>query len=165
MVAMAGAAASAIRVVVFRLDTQSYAVSLDSVIRVERMVAVSPLPRAPHVCLGVVNVHGQIVPVLDLRRRLGLAPRAYGVDAQLLIARTSARTVAIPVDAVTRVESAAQLQVTPTRDIVPGIEHVEGILPIGDELLFIHDVERFLSKSEEREIQAAIEGMGDAGHA
>src|SRR5262245_21471826 len=57
---------------VFRLAEQHYALPLLTVERVLPMVAVSPLPQAPSLTLGVINLHGLVVPVLDLRRRFGL---------------------------------------------------------------------------------------------
>jgi len=56
--------------VIFRLDNQDDALHLTAVERVLRMVAVSPLPMAPAIVLGVINFHGRVIPVLDLQRRV-----------------------------------------------------------------------------------------------
>ena len=78
----------ALRLVVFGIEGQRYALPLLAVERVLPMVAVSPLPKAPSVALGVINFHGQVVPVLDIRNRFGLPSRDYGLTGHLLIART-----------------------------------------------------------------------------
>ena len=89
---------SFIRLVAFVIDGNRYALSLFAVERVLPLIAVSPLPKAPAIALGVINLHGEIIPMLDVRRRFGFPPRDYGASAHLVIARTARRTVALPVD-------------------------------------------------------------------
>jgi purine-binding chemotaxis protein CheW len=110
-----------LRLVVFDLDGQAYAIPLPSVERVLPMVAVSPLPKAPAIALGVINLHGQILPVLDIRRRFGLPPREYGLTARLLVARTSQRTLAMPVDEVMGVSEVATEAITSPDAVLPGL--------------------------------------------
>src|SRR5919108_5417404 len=91
---------SSLQLVSFVIEEQQYALPLPVVQRVLPMVAVSPLPQAPPIALGIINLHGQIIPVLDVRRRLGFPARDYGLTAHLLVARTGRRTCALPVDEV-----------------------------------------------------------------
>ena len=86
---------SFIRLVAFVIDGNRYALSLFAVERVLPLIAVSPLPKAPAIALGVINLHGEIIPMLDVRRRFGFPPRDYGASAHLVIARTARRTVAL----------------------------------------------------------------------
>lgn len=144
--------------VVFHLAQQRYALDLAVVERVLPMVAVSPLPDAPEIALGVINVHGAVVPVLDLGRRVGIAPRNYGVDAHLLLARTKRRRVAIPVDEVVGVRAIAATAVVPASEVLPGTTHVAGIAALPDGLLFIHDLDTLLSSSEEQRLTDALQG-------
>jgi purine-binding chemotaxis protein CheW len=120
------------------------------------MVSVSSLPQAPAITLGVINLHGQILPVLDLRRRFGLPPREYGLAARLLVVRTSRRVLALPVDEVLGVREVATEAVTPPQAVLPGIEHVAGIVALADGLLFIHDLEACLSLEEDRQLTEAL---------
>ena len=55
--------------VVFRLDEQHYAVPLSVVERIVRMVDITPVPKTPEIVLGVINVQGSVIPVVDIRRR------------------------------------------------------------------------------------------------
>src|ERR1043166_579372 len=64
--------------VVFLLAEQHYALPLAMVERVLPVVAVSPLPQAPPMTLGMINLHGTVMPVLDLRHRFGFPPHEYG---------------------------------------------------------------------------------------
>jgi len=145
-----------LQLVVFSIEGQRYALPLAAVSRVLPMVAVSALPEAPAVALGVINVHGQAVPVLDLRRRFGLTSRDYGVTAHLLVARTSRRTLALPVDEVLGVLDVSGTAVTPIDSVLPGIAHVAGIVALADGLLFIHDLDACLSLDEEQFLAVAL---------
>lgn len=150
---------SVITLVVFDIEGQRYALPLNEVERVLPMVAVSPLPKAPAVAIGVINLHGRIIPVLDVRRRFGLPSRDYGLTAHLLVARTIRRSLALPVDEVLGVRSVATDTVTPPDGILPGIGHVAGIAALVDGLLFIHDLETFLSLDDERRLTDALEEL------
>ena len=145
--------------VVFVLDGQEYALHLSSVERVLPMVAVSPLPKAPTIALGVINLHGQVVPVVDIRRRFVRPSRDYGVSGQLLVARTSRRGLVLPVDEVLGVREVPVEGVTSADAVLPGIGHVAGIVALEDGLLFIHDLDTFLSLDEEGQLTEALEEM------
>jgi purine-binding chemotaxis protein CheW len=145
-----------LRLVTFGLDGERYALPLAVVERVLPIVEVSVLPRAPSITLGVINYHGTIIPVVDVRRRLGFAPRDYGVTAHLLIARTSRRLLALPVDQVFGVSAVAQDTVTPPNMVLRGIGHVAGIATLPDGVLLIQDLETFLSLDEEQQLADAL---------
>jgi purine-binding chemotaxis protein CheW len=147
-----------LQVVVFTVDRQRYALRLHVVERVLRMVDVSPLPKAPAVVLGVLNVHGKIVPVLDIRRRFGLSSVRYGLTSCLVVARTTRRTLALPVDEVLGVQTVTPDLVMPPDAVMPGIGLVEGIAALSDGILFIHDLEAFFSTDEEQRLTEALDG-------
>lgn len=145
------------RLVTFRLESQRYALPLTAVERVLRMVEVSPLPKAPAIVLGVVNYHGRVIPVIDLQRRFGLPARSYGLSSSLVVARTERRTLALPVDEVLGVQEVASEIVSPPATVCPGIGLVVGIAALPDGVLFIHDVDTFLSLEEETQLGHALE--------
>lgn len=142
--------------VVFTLDDQRYALHLSAVERTIRMVEITPLPKAPETVLGVINVKGRIVPALDIRRRFGLPERKMGLSDHLIIARTAKRTVALAVDGTDGVIERPARDIIPPGLIVPGLEHVEGVVKLEDGMVFIHDLDGFLSLEEEQALEAAI---------
>ena len=144
--------------VVFGLTGQRYALPLHMVERVFLMAEVAPLPKAPAIALGVINLHGTIIPVLDIHRRFGFPPRGYGLAAHLLVARTSRLTLALPVDEVLGVREVAAEAAIPADTVLPGIGHVAGIVALAGGLLFIQDLEAFLSLEEEQRLGEALEG-------
>src|ERR1043165_273165 len=99
--------------VAFTLDGQHYALRLASVERLVRMVEVIPLPKAPSIVMGVINVQGRIIPVLNLRKRLRLREQEPELSHQIIVARSSARSVGLAVDSVTGVVEQTPGGVTP----------------------------------------------------
>ena len=147
--------------VVFAIEGQRYALNLPVVERVLPIAEVSPLPEAPPIALGVINIHGQVIPVLDIRQRFGLPPCEYGLTARLLVARTRRRMLAVPVDEVFGVSEITAEAVASPDDVLPGIGHVAGIVALADGLMFIHDLDTFLSLDEEQRLTDALEAKGE----
>jgi purine-binding chemotaxis protein CheW len=145
--------------VVFGVGLQLYAIPVAAVERVLPMVAVAPLPDAPSIALGAVNVEGRLLAVLDLQRRLGLPARELGPSARLLVATTSRRTVALPVDEVLGVTEVAADEIVAPDAVLPGLSVVAGIAVLGDGVALIHDLEAFLSLEQERALQEALEAV------
>lgn len=146
--------------VLFSLEGHRCALPLPAVLRVFPMVEISPLPKAPPVVLGAINLHGKAVPVLDIRRRFRFPPREYGLSAHLLIAQTTRRVVALPVDEALGVTALAAEAVSPQGTVLPGIGHWGNIVTLPDGLLFIQNLDAFLSLDEEKQLEDALEGQG-----
>ncbi len=142
--------------IVFSLDRQRYALPLHAVDRVVRMVAITPLPKAPDIVLGVVNLQGRVIPVIDIRRRFSLPEKKIALTDQLVVAHTLRRPVALVADAVHDVIGSAQGLIE-TENILPGLEYVDGVVKLTDGLILIHDLDRFLSLEEESSLDLALE--------
>jgi purine-binding chemotaxis protein CheW len=145
---------------VFRIDAQYYALTLGSVDRVLPMLAVSPFPNSLPIVLGVINLRGAVVPVLDLRQRFGLSARDYGCDGHMLIAHTRLGRVALPVDEVTGVVTLAEQDVVSADSILPPTtRHLKGIVATPDGVLLIQDLDAFLSLDEQRQLSEALNAL------
>jgi purine-binding chemotaxis protein CheW len=142
--------------VVFSLDEQSFALHLSAVERVIRAVAVMPLPNVPETVLGIFNVQGQIIPAFNTRKRFRLPEREMSLSDQLVIARARTRRVALVVDAVSGINESEEEQVVTAEKILPGMEHIEGVVKLGDSLILIHDLNKFLSLDEEKALDAEM---------
>ena len=145
------------RWVTFALDDQRFALPLDSVLRVVRAAEITPLPLAPDGVAGALDVGGRILPVFDLRRRLQLPERPLRLSDQFLIAQTPRRTVAMVVDlALGLVE--AEL-VDDSAALAPQMRHLRGVLSLPDGLVLIHDLEAFLSPTQEDALDSALRSL------
>jgi len=143
--------------IVFSLDHQLYALPLQVVDRVVRMVAITPLPKAPDIILGAVNFQGRIIPVINIRRRFRLPEKEIALTDQLLVAHTSQRPVALVADAVHDVIASSAQNLIETENILSGMEYVAGVIKLEDGLILIHDLDKFLSLEEESSLNQALE--------
>lgn len=146
----------ATQLVVFGLDEQRYALRLAAVERIVRAVEVTPLPKAPQIVLGVIDIQGRVIPVVDVRKRFRLPEREVELGDQFIIAHTGRRTVALVVDAVSGVVECSAGEVRPAEEILPGMEYIEGVVRLRDGMALIHDLDRFLSLNEENALEQAI---------
>jgi purine-binding chemotaxis protein CheW len=120
------------------------------------MVAITPLPESPAGVRGAINVAGEIVPVLDLDVRIGRPGRDRGAGAQLVLARTSTRRVALPVDDVLGVIDVDAAAVGSPIEGVPA--PMAGTAALPDGMLAIYDVDAFLTAADEELLEAALTG-------
>ena len=146
------------QIVTFSLDEPRYALNLQAVQRIIRAVEILPLPKAPDIVLGVIDVQGQIIPVIDVRRRFRLPPRETDVDDLFIIAITPTRTVALVVDSVIGVRELDEGDIVDADHIIPSLEYVRGIAQLDDGLVLIYDLDRFLSIDEELTLDIALSG-------
>lgn len=142
--------------VAFAVDALSLALPPERVLRTERAVAAMPLPQAPAIVCGVVNVRGRIVPLINLRRRFGLVERETAIDDRLLIARSATRVLAMIVDTVAGVIECDEKDFVAVEAVVTGTRHLKGIVKAPDGLVLIHDLDSFLALEEERSLDAAL---------
>jgi purine-binding chemotaxis protein CheW len=151
--------------VAFDLDKQRFALHLSVVERVVPVVEITPLPNAPEVVRGVINIQGRVLPVFDVRRRLGLPSRPVRLSDHMILARTARRSVALWVDGVRGIvepggepggKAGSPENITPAEGVLPGLEMIEGVVNLEDGLVLIHDLARFLSLEEERALDGAM---------
>jgi purine-binding chemotaxis protein CheW len=144
------------RWVVFLLDEQRYALHLSCVERAVRAAEVTPLPKAPEIVLGVINVQGQIVPVVDIRKRFRLPQREIDPSHRFILARSSRRRIAIVADSIQGLAQRPQGDVIAPEKILPGMEYVDGVAKLEDGMALIHDLDKFLSFDEERGLSETL---------
>ena len=145
------------QLVVFRLDERRYALPLAVVERVVRAVDVTPLPKAPPIVLGAIDVHGRVLPVLNVRRRFLMPDRAIGPADWFLLARTARHTVVLVVDESEGVVERPLAEIVGSTQIVPGLEVFPGVLRLDDGLVLILDLERFLCLDEAGALDEAMD--------
>lgn len=143
-------------VMVFERESARYGIALEDVREVVRAVAITRLPGAPAVVEGVIDVRGELMPVLDMPRRFGLASRAVEPDELLILARAAARTVALRTQ---RVLWMGEIEVEDAEHITSGAEYVAGVARLEDGLVLIHDLGTFLSQAEAAALDHALDGV------
>jgi purine-binding chemotaxis protein CheW len=134
--------------VTFLLDGRRYALPMDSVERVIRAVAVTPVPEVPEYVLGLINMAGRILPVVSLRTCLGLPDRPVRPDDQFVIVRTSGLTVALVVDEVRDLCAVA----ASGDESLPDGCRARGLLRVDGDIILIYDLNTLISREEQERI-------------
>ena len=121
-----------------------------------RAVAITPMPGAPAIVEGVVNVRGQLVPVVDVRRRLALPPRALDPDEFLVVLLDGARTLAIRVDEVDDLVEIDADAVEASVELSPALRGLAGLAARADGVLVIYDPGAFIAQGEAEALDAML---------
>jgi purine-binding chemotaxis protein CheW len=141
---------------VFALDAGRYAIPLAAADRIVRAAAVTPLPAAPGLVLGVLDVGGQVLPVFDTRVRFNLPPRHIEPADFFLIARAGVRRVVLLIDRPLGVIDQPAETLIETGLITHGMEAIRGVIRLEDGLVLIQDLEQLLSADESRDLDRAL---------
>lgn len=144
-----------INLLVFSIEEQRYGLSLPNVERICRAFEIVPLPKAPSIVMGVINLRGSVIPVINVRRRFGLPEREIRLTDQFIISMTTKRRVALVADSVAGVIDHPRERIIAAESIVPGMEYIQGVARLHDGIVFIHELETFLSLEEESALEEA----------
>lgn len=130
----------------FRLDGQIYGADISVVREVNYLTPVTRLPNTPDYVDGVLNLRGQVLPVINLRSRLGLAARSGDSDTRVMILDLGDRSAAMVVDGVEAVVTLRDEEMTaPDTGVrLPGQDYVKGVARSGDRLVIVMDLRRLL---------------------
>ncbi len=145
-----------ISLVLFNIEENQFALHLESVERVIHSVFVTELPKSPDVIIGVINLEGIIIPVVDLRKRFNIKLKEIHPNDQFIIAHTESRVVALVVDKVGDVIEKATNEIISNKDVLPNLPFVKGLIATNDGLIVINDLDNFLSLEEEIILERAL---------
>ncbi|MES2177621.1 MAG: chemotaxis protein CheW [Gemmatimonadota bacterium] len=134
-------------------DTQ-IGLQADRVREIVRAVAISPAHGSPSVIEGVINLHGQIVPVVDVRQRLALDPALISPAQFLVVMAVLDRTIALRVDDVEDIVELSDVLAEPAL-LSPVLQRLAGVAAAEHGVLMIYDVDSFLTQTERDALDAA----------
>jgi purine-binding chemotaxis protein CheW len=140
--------------VIFTLDTEHYGVDISEVWEINTMLEITRIPQAPDFIEGVINLRGQIVPIMDLRKRLGLPAKAYDRDSRIMVIQTAGNRLGLIVDSVREVVKVPQDVIEPPSQLTSLIEdsYLRGIAKQEEYLIVLLDVQRLLDDQEHRAV-------------
>ena len=139
-----------LQLVTFHIGEEEFGVDILAVQEIIRMMQITPVPRAPVYIDGVINLRGKVIPIIDLRRRFGLAPRGHDKNTRIIVIEINNIIVGFVVDAVSEVLRIPASTVEPPPPVVAGVEsdYVSGVGKLQDRLLIMLDLDRLLSSED-----------------
>lgn len=145
------AEASSSQYLTFMLDGEEYGVEILGVQEIKGWEKATEIPNTPDYVLGVINLRGAVIPVIDLRRRFGLQPREFGKLTVVIVVRTgaevSSKTMGFVVDAVSDVYNINLEEVRPAPEFETGVEtrFVKGLATVEDKMIILLDLDHVVS--------------------
>ena len=152
-----------IQLVTFKVGGQDFAFNIFQVERILRYEAPAPLPKAPDFLEGVLQYQGGAVPLIDLRKRLGVAAPLRD-DTRTVILEFDAGKLGIIVDAVTEVLQVPATAVTPPPGIVKGLaaEYIAGLVVQNGRTIIVFNTNKLLSSKEKMALEAVPAAVAKA---
>ncbi len=142
------------QLVTFRLEDETYGINVMQVQEVLRVTEIAPVPGAPPYVLGIINLRGNVVTVIDTRTRFGLSPGEVDDASRIVIIESEQQVVGILVDSVAEVVELRNSQI----DSAPNVgneessRYIQGVATRNDDLLIVVDLNKLLSDSEWAEV-------------
>lgn len=143
-----------LQIVVFRLSSEEYALPITKVKDINRIMPLTKMPKSPAFMKGVINLRGEIIPVVDLRERFGLTANEATDDSRIMIVDFNNQLIGIIVDGVTEVITipTAQIDIPPSASKL-NIKQIPGIGKFNKRLLILLDIDEVFSAEEVKDLK------------
>ncbi len=134
----------------FKIGEEEYGIDILQVKTIERMMPITRVPKAPAFVEGVINLRGEIVPVIDLKKRFDLPLSEITDDTRIIIVSAEDITMGMIVDSATEVVQLTSKAIEPAPPITGSIEsdYLEGVGKINEKLLILLNVGKLLKPQE-----------------
>lgn len=145
------------------LGNEEYGIDILAVREIRGWTPVTRIPQAPSYVLGVLNLRGAIVPVLDLRLRFGLAREEYSATTVTVVVTVAGRLFGVVVDAVSDVLDVEADQIRPVPDMGTTVdtEYLKGLTAVGERMVLLLDVDKLLQPQDAQMLEAALPAAVD----
>lgn len=142
--------------VTFRLGEEKYGINVMQVQEVLRVSEIAPVPGAPEYVLGIINLRGNVVTVIDTRNRFGLYSKEQDDATRIVIIETDHHIIGIMVDSVAEVVDlrASEIETAPNVGNDESSKYIQGVTSRDNELLILVDLNKFLSDEESSELDS-----------
>jgi len=136
--------------VTFQLESETYGINVMQVREVLRYSEIAPVPGAPDHVIGIINLRGNVVTVIDTRSRFGLMPGEISDNTRIVIIEADKQVIGILVDSVAEVVylRSSEIDTTPSVGTEESSKFIQGVSNRDGELLILVDLNKLLSDDE-----------------
>ncbi|WP_445765713.1 chemotaxis protein CheW [Rheinheimera sp.] len=142
--------------VTFKLQEETYGINVMQVQEVLRYTEIAPVPGSPDYVLGIINLRGNVVTVIDTRSRFGLSPADVTDNSRIVIIEAEKQVLGIMVDSVAEVVylKGSEIDTAPNVGTDESARFIQGVSNRDGELLILVDLNKLLSDEEWEEIRS-----------
>ncbi|MHB8140839.1 MAG: chemotaxis protein CheW [Vulcanimicrobiaceae bacterium] len=154
------ASAGVIQVVSFKLGNEEYGVDIAQVQEIIRLVEITHVPRAPRFMEGVINLRGQLIPIIDLRTRFGMRRIDATKSTRIVVTEIGSKKVGIVVDSVSEVLNLPIENVEEAPEMIAGIgtEYIQGVGKLNERLIILLDLTMVITSDEKSDLETLDTG-------
>ena len=151
--------ADVVQLVSFVLEDVEYGVDILNVHEIQKVNQIAHLPNSPDFIKGILNLRGDVIPVIDLRTRFGLEAADVTEFSRIIVAYIDGKKIGLLVDNVRKVVRIPEANVSPPSDLITDLseEFVQGIGRLEDSLIIILNMTNIVGGAEETKSAASIE--------
>ena len=134
----------------YKLDDEMYGINVMHVQEVLRVSEIAPVPGSHDYILGIINLRGNVVTVIDTRRRFGLPSKDADDLSRIIVVEVNDNVIGLLVDSVAEVVYLKQSEIesSPTINNDESAYYIQGVSSRGDDLLILVDIDKFISKKD-----------------
>lgn len=150
-----------VQLVSFHIGEEEFAVDILNIQGINRMIEITKVPNAPEYVEGIINLRGKVIPIIDLRKRLGMLPKEYDKHTRFIVVEIETKVIGFVVDSVNEVLRINRSICEPPPAAVAGVDSdfITSVGKLDDRLLILLDLEKILSEKMKREL-GSFENMG-----
>lgn len=156
------AAADALtQLISFMVGKEEYGLEILTVKEVIRIREITRIPKAPVFVKGIINLRGDVIPIIDLREKFGLEIQEYTTMTRVIIVEVDGKSIGMVVDSVSQVIRIAQSEVEPPPPLIGGIsaEYLRGVGKIGEKLIIMLNIDKILTVDEKIDLKKMEESL------
>lgn len=132
--------------VIFRLDREEYGVDIQKVTTIERMLTIARVPKTPDFIKGVINLRGEIIPIIDLRKKFNLPRMEENEDTRIIIIKLGEVSAGMIVDAVAEVTQLSEEAIETVAGLTGerAMDYILGVGKLDNRIITLLDLEKIL---------------------
>jgi len=145
-----------LQLVSFTIGQEEFGLNIQRIQEINRVVEITRVPNSPEFVIGVINLRGKVIPIIDLRRRFGFPPKESDKNTRIIVVELDNMVVGFIVDAVREVIRIPKSITEPPPPIIAGIgsEYIISVAKMENRLLILLDIERLLRDKEKQELES-----------
>ena len=154
---MSGAVAEELlQLVSFKIGAEEFGVDITKAQEINRMVEITKAPQAPNYVEGVINLRGKVIPIIDLRKRMGMDLKENDKNTRIVVVDIENFVMGMIVDSVSEALRIPVSTIEPPPDIATGTdaEYIQGVAKLEDRLLIFLDLSKVINIDEIRSMAA-----------
>ncbi len=147
-----------LQLVTFYLGKEEFAVDILNIQGINRMIEITAVPNAPDFVEGVINLRGKVIPLVNLRKRMGMQPQQWDRSTRFIVVEFTNKVIGFIVDSVSEVLRISKDTIEPPPPMMTGVnaDYVTAVAKVQDRLLILLDLQKILTLSEAESLDKMI---------